>query len=178
VKRARRMPGDRGQALVEFAIVAPIFFLLVFGVIQVGLLLGSQAGLVDGVRESTRRASTYRINSSSFDATTFASICDAVETDLATRLKTAVIGFSSTKYSRTVSYEWKQDPDTSKYFLVAHIIATYKHPLFVPLVSNILDRFDSNPGDGAYTLTASEQMRVENPILDAPSSTSTQTCAT
>lgn len=172
-----RREKSRGQALVEFAIVAPIFFLLVFGVIQVGLLMGSQAGLVDGVREAARRASTYRINSSSFDAVTFPTICSTIETDLATRLSTSIFGFSSTNFSRTVSYEWVQDPDTSKYFLVAHISATYKHPLFVPLVSTVLDRFDGTPGDGKYTLTASEQMRVENPILSAPSNTTTQTCS-
>ena len=68
--RVRRHAGDRaGQSLAEFALVAPIFFLLVFGVIQLGLVIAAQNGLVDGVREAARRAATYRINEGSFDAT-------------------------------------------------------------------------------------------------------------
>ncbi|MBF8290934.1 MAG: hypothetical protein HW391_1902, partial [Chloroflexi bacterium] len=34
-----------GQALPEFAIIAPLFFLVVFGIIQMGFLLAGQNGL-------------------------------------------------------------------------------------------------------------------------------------
>ena len=165
----------RGQSLAEFAIVAPIFFLLVFSVIQLGLVMSAQNGLVDGVRTAARRAATYRINEASFDATVFPSICSAVKTDLSTRLSKRVIGYSAADVTSTVSYEWVPDPESGQYFLVAKVSATYRNPLYVPLVSFFLDSSDGSV-DGVLSLKASEQMRVENPALDTPASTADETC--
>ena len=173
-----RRPGRgsaRGQSLAEFALVAPIFFLLVFTVIQLGLVMASQNGLVDGVRSATRRAATYRINEQSFDPTVWSSICSTIDTELTTRLGTRVIGFVPSRLTRTISYEWQQNPGGSDYFLVAHITASYNNQLYVPLVSAFLDRSDGVVDD-QLTLTASEQMRVENPALDAPASLTSQSC--
>jgi len=168
----------RGQALAEFALIAPLFFLLIFFVVQLGIVMASQNGLVDGVRSATRRAATYRINEGSFDPTVWSSICSTIDSELTTRLKVRVIGFASSHLSRTIKYEWQQNPESGEYFLVAHITATYNNPLYVPLVSAILDWSDGNAAnpDNQLTLTASEQMRVENPALGTPSSTAPQTC--
>jgi hypothetical protein len=166
---------ERGQSLAEFALVAPIFFLLVFSVIQLGLIMASQNGLVDGVRSATRRAATYRVNEQSFDASTFASICSTIDTELTTRLGTRVIGFSPALLTRTIAYEWQPAPETGEYFLVAHITASYKNPLYVPLVSAFLDRSDGVV-DNRMALTASEQMRIENPALETPASLTAQSC--
>lgn len=174
--RRRRGPGARGQSLAEFALVAPIFFLLVFFVIQLGLVMASQNGLVDGVRTATRRAATYRINELTFqDASLKTSICSTIDTELVTRLRSRVIGFALANLSRTISYEWQQNPGGTDYFLVAHITASYKNPLYVPLVSAFLDRSDGVV-DNRMTLTASEQMRIENPALDPPASLTSQAC--
>src|SRR5437867_11379791 len=110
LRRRSEARRSRGQTLAEFAIVAPIFFLLVFTVIQLGLVMASQNGLVDGVRSATRRAATYRINEQSFDPTVWSSICSTIDTELTTRLKTRVIGFSASRLTRTISYEWQQNP--------------------------------------------------------------------
>ena len=166
--RFRLRERGRGQSLAEFAIVAPIFFLLVFGVIQIGLVMASQNGLVDGVRNAARRAATYRINEASFDATVWSSICDTIEAELDTRLSERVIGYVPSRLTRTITYEWEQNPETGDYFLVAHVDATYSNPLYVPLISYFLDSSDGTVDDN-LALKASEQMRVENPALDAPS---------
>ncbi len=47
-----------GQSLVEFALVAPLFFLLVFGVIDFGRLFFTQATLQHALREAGRYAVT------------------------------------------------------------------------------------------------------------------------
>lgn len=173
--RARRR-AQRGQALVEFALIAPLLFLLLFGVIQLGLLMGQQNGLVNGVRDSARRAATYRINQDSFDTSTFAAICSTVEANLNSHLRSSIPGYSATLLSRTISYEWRSNPTASggtpTYFLVAHVQATYSAPIYIPLVGAAL------PGTagGHFNLSASEEMRVENPAL-TPTSTTTQTCA-
>ena len=49
---------DRGQALPEFALVAPVFFLVLFGIIQMGFLLAGQNGMSNAAREAARYAST------------------------------------------------------------------------------------------------------------------------
>ena len=155
--------------------VAPIFFLLVFSVIQVGLVMASQNGLVDGVRSAARRAATYRINEESFDPTIWPQICASIDADLRTRLRNRVIGYADTNLTRAISYEWQPNPESGEYFLVTHITASYRNPLYVPLVSAFLDRSDGTVDD-RLTLTASEQMRVENDALTGPTSLAAQSC--
>src|SRR5436190_16514007 len=121
----RRRGKAHGQALAEFALVAPIFFLLVFSVIQLGLVLAAQNGLVDGVRSATRRAATYRINEASFDPSVWPSICSTIDSELRTRLGVRVIGFAPSHLTPTIRYEWQQNPEGGEYFLVAHISASY-----------------------------------------------------
>ena len=48
----------RGQAVPEFALVAPLLFLILFAIIQFGFTLGGQIGFTNGVREAARYAST------------------------------------------------------------------------------------------------------------------------
>jgi len=46
--------GQRGQAMVEFALVAPIFFLLLFAVIDFGRYVYTANGLNEAAREAAR----------------------------------------------------------------------------------------------------------------------------
>lgn len=57
--RSRRFPrgrGGKGAALVEFAIILPVFFLLVFGIIEFGYAFFQQLDLRHGAREGARLA--------------------------------------------------------------------------------------------------------------------------
>jgi Flp pilus assembly protein TadG len=47
---------DRGAAAVEFAVVVPLLLLIVFGIINFGILFSQQLTLNNGVREGDRRA--------------------------------------------------------------------------------------------------------------------------
>lgn len=53
----RPTESERGAILIEFAFVAPVFLILVFGVVQFGLLLNQQQGLHAAAREGGRLAS-------------------------------------------------------------------------------------------------------------------------
>lgn len=164
---------ERGQALPEFALVAPLLFLLLFGVIQVGLLMAAQNGLVNGVRDSARRAATYRVTDLSLTGTIFNAVCGAVETELGNRLRKEIPGFvpDATRLNTTIAYVWIPDPTTGEYSVVATVSVTYSAPIYVPLVGYVI-----HPSDPAnLVLSASEQMRVENPPL-TPSDLTTQTC--
>jgi hypothetical protein len=57
--RARR---SRGQALVEFAIVAPVFFLLIFGVIEAGRFIFYYHTLNHATRKGARYAIIHGSN--------------------------------------------------------------------------------------------------------------------
>ena len=154
---------ERGQSLVEFALIAPLLFLLLFGVIQFGFLMGGQIGLTNGVRETARYAATVPT------ATTV-----QVRNELLnSQLPKAVPGFRGGNIvagSTTVSYCWYTNPNNTVSFPSwserVIVTATYRHPLFVPLISNIIDRIDGS-ADNALTATAREEMRVENPRITA-----------
>ncbi len=70
---------DRGAALVEFALVAPLFFFIVFGGIEVGLLARSYLSLEDVTRRSARIASIER-NRPNADAEILTSVQNRIDT--------------------------------------------------------------------------------------------------
>ena len=51
-----RGKGDEGAALVEFALIAPILFLLIFGVIEFGWAFSQNMDVRHGARETARLA--------------------------------------------------------------------------------------------------------------------------
>ena len=55
-----RIRNQKGQAMVEFVIVAPILLLLVFGIIQFGILFNNYLTLTDAVRAGARQAAVSR----------------------------------------------------------------------------------------------------------------------
>lgn len=62
--RIRTSSADRttqdGQALVEFALVIPVFLLLVMGIIQFGMVFKDYMALTDATRVGARQASVAR----------------------------------------------------------------------------------------------------------------------
>ena len=54
LKSFRRTRSDRGAAMVEFAIVAPLLLLLVFGIIEFGRAYNAQNTLTHAAREGVR----------------------------------------------------------------------------------------------------------------------------
>lgn len=55
-RAGRRALGSRGAAAVEFALVAPVFFLVVIGMIEVGRALMVQQALTNASRAGAREA--------------------------------------------------------------------------------------------------------------------------
>jgi Flp pilus assembly protein TadG len=56
-KLARRLsPSERGAALVEFALVAPLLLLIVFGVIDFGIAFANYENVRSGTRDAARMA--------------------------------------------------------------------------------------------------------------------------
>jgi Flp pilus assembly protein TadG len=61
ITRKQTFRKSEGQAMVEFAIVAPILLVLVFGIIQFGILFNNYLTLTDAVRAGARQAAVSRI---------------------------------------------------------------------------------------------------------------------
>jgi Flp pilus assembly protein TadG len=164
VMRLRSRSCDDGQALVEFAFVAPIFFLILFGIIQLGLIFGGQNYLVNTVREVARYAAPYRVIDDAGATTT----CSTVASSLTTLLRSSGLTAdpSSNRTFPTVTYKWNPEPGTSPttYYVTVTVRAEYKFPLYVPIVGNFIDNMDG-VHDNNIRLSAQEEMRVENDPL-------------
>lgn len=56
----QRLRNDKGQTMVEFAMVLPLLCLLLFGVIQFGIVFNHYLDLTDAVRAGARKAAVSR----------------------------------------------------------------------------------------------------------------------
>ena len=150
-----------GQATPEFALIAPILFLILFAIIQFGITLSGHIGFTNGVREAARYASTIP------NAT-----ATQVEDELRLRsLPKAIVGFAASNFdgpATTVTYCAYTNPNHTvaapSYSIKVRVTAVYKHSLFLPLVNLVVDGIDGS-SDGKLTAVVTEEMRVENPRL-------------
>lgn len=84
LRAAHRGERDRGATAVEFALVAPILLLLVFGIIEYGLWFSDSLATRQGVREAARQGvvanfgdGSCDLNGASGDANSLALMCTA-----------------------------------------------------------------------------------------------------
>jgi len=54
---------ERGQAMVEFALVIPIFLMLLLGILQFGIIFNNFITLTDAARAGSRVAAVSRLDS-------------------------------------------------------------------------------------------------------------------
>jgi Flp pilus assembly protein TadG len=59
MKRKKRGIGERGVSAIEFALLAPFLFMLVFGVIEFGVMLYDKAMITNACREAARIGMVY-----------------------------------------------------------------------------------------------------------------------
>jgi Flp pilus assembly protein TadG len=62
MKIFRVLKKNDGAAAVEFAIIAPLFFVLLFGIIEFSALLYNQAVITNASREAARYSATFYTN--------------------------------------------------------------------------------------------------------------------
>jgi len=99
---------DRGQTMVEFALVIPILCVVLFGVIQFGILYKNYVTLTDAARVGARKAAVSR-----HDA-------DRVATTVA-KVKSSASGLDPAKLNVTVSATaWEHGQDVT-------VTATYPY---------------------------------------------------
>ena len=139
-----------GQALTEFALVAPLLLTFLLGIIQFGFVFGSHIGLTNATREIARYASTALIDSN-------------LNPQIDSVMSRSIPAFNSTFASVTPSYCWYADPGTpTTYSYRVRVLATYRHPLWIPLVGELVDQIDGTD-DSRFQTGAVEEMRLETP---------------
>jgi Flp pilus assembly protein TadG len=60
LNQKRQLSGERGQTMVEFALVLPLLCVLLFGVIQFGIVFNNYVTLTDAARAGARKAAVSR----------------------------------------------------------------------------------------------------------------------
>ena len=154
-----RGPRQRGQSLVEFALVLIPALLLMLGTAQFGLMLGTQVGLTNTARDVARWAATIPTATAAQASANGTSAYNEMLTRLPANVPMYGAGNLKTPGSG-VSYCSYTDPLGNPAVQVT-VTVQYRHPLFFPLLSNILDGIDGDT-DGALTIGTTESMHVEN----------------
>jgi hypothetical protein len=124
--------GERGQSLVEFAMVVPLLLLLVFGVIDFGRLLMNQVTLTNAVREGARLASV-----------------GGTSGEVTSRVQTTAPGLSP-----SVSYS----PAVPGQNLTVSATATVN---FITPVGKFISMLGGGSAKNSFTLSSSSNMRRE-----------------
>ena len=89
-RRTRRRPRTRGQALVEFAFVLPIFVLVLSGILDFGFMLFARMTVINAAREGARAAVTAS------DPTTIPSVATGAAQAVASGIGAASLGVTAT----------------------------------------------------------------------------------
>ena len=123
---------EKGQSMVEFALVLPLLLILLFGILEFGLIFNSYLTITHASREGARIASL-----GGTDAEVIARVNDVSAVLYPENLSVAV---SPSQFSR--------DRGNS-----VTVTVTYRHQLIIPIIGSIIG--DTVPVSGATT------MRVE-----------------
>ena len=105
----RRIGDERGQTMAEFAIVLPVLVVLLFGVIQFGILFNNYVTLTDAVRAGARMAAVSRNDADPTGAAT-------------TAVRTSASDLNQSNLNVTVSSAWAAGTDVT-------VTATYPYSI-------------------------------------------------
>jgi Flp pilus assembly protein TadG len=161
--RARNWRDSSGQSVAEFALVLPILAIILMAILQFAFIFGTQIGLTNAAREAARFASVVRTDKVATAPNSANSHGPAVRAELIDRIlpnnvQSYVPGNLNAGQTK-VCYQSFTDASGATAIRVKVDVA-YGHPLFIPLIADWLTN-----GSGLLTVTASEQLPVENPPI-------------
>lgn len=134
---------SRAQAMVEFALVAPLFFLLLFGIIEAGRFIFYYETLNHATREGARYAIVNGANTIGCPTgppAPGASACDVPGNNVVTRVRQSAFGMSATGISvdrcwwyLACDFATHGDGDNARGATVT-VTASYTYSSLIPLV--------------------------------------------
>ena len=157
-RRHLRTTKGRGQALIEFALVAPIMILLLAALVQFGVIFERQIGIENAVREAARRGATQ-------DTTVALANAGANATWTRNQLITLLGNTQAHDPARDVDLQAcfytpaALDP-AGNHQVWVKVHAGYEHPLFLPIIDLLLDGIDG-VSDGRLRADTESTFHVE-----------------
>ena len=125
---------SRAQAMVEFALVAPMFFLLLFGIIEAGRFIFYYETLNNATREGARYAIVNGANTlgcPSGPPAPGSTPCDVPGENVKQRVRQSAVGVGGTI---TVTPTWGGTPPNNGRGSTVTVVATATYRTLVPLV--------------------------------------------
>lgn len=161
VKSAHARKSERGVTAIEFALIAPVFFMFLIGITEVSLLLLAEHLLENATYNASRVAKTGYIAE---DKTQMETMMDALITrlqGLAPLLDVAKISVTSTAYGSLSDIgqpeEGVEGLGTPEQVVVYTV--TYPWKIFTPMIGTIM-------GDANYNINLSSRIVVRNEPYD------------
>jgi len=125
------LKNQKGQALVEFAIILPLLLLLVMGIFQFGMMINSYLTIQNITREGARAA-----------------IVGSMDSEIIHRMKQ----ISPTLNHNQLSIDITPSQGIRRSGESLTVKVSYRYPMTVPIISNLFSE---------VTLNAKTSMRVE-----------------
>ena len=153
----RRLASSRGQGLVEFAVIFPIFMSLIFLVFDGGIVMGRYAEMNNASKEGARLAAT-----------------GVSETTIITRTRQHARGLVDTATTDCTAYnastsaicvDWldREDGDgirnAGQVGSAVRVRVKYNYPMITPLINRVVNGID---------VETCAIMRLEKPIPNPP----------
>jgi len=166
---ARLAPRARsGSVIVEFALIAPVFFILLMGTIETGVIFLEDFVLQNAINDVSRQIRTGQVALGSISQTAFRqSICDSIgpllacDSNLQVDVET-VATFSQAALTNPITASNTLDPTLNKWqpgtvCSVVLVRAFYTYTVLTPLLQPILANINSTQ----HLLTAAVAFRNE-----------------
>ena len=136
--------------------------LLLLGIVQFAFIYNAQVGLTNAIRDSARFGSTL----TTVDGTSAQKTADDTYANLTSRLGSYVSPYEAANLvlppaSQACVSQHLDGAGASPAFV--RVTATYDHPLFVPIVGAIIDALDGSSSPGAYRISVTTELRIDNP---------------
>jgi Flp pilus assembly protein TadG len=170
LRRFRR--NRRGSAAVEFALVAPLFFALLFAILESALVFFAGQVLETGTQDAARAFLTSQVQSNGTNATDFKqTICDKVSamfacTDVYVDVRSYPKGTAITiadpidgSGNFTNSFVYEPPPANSENTVVVR--AFYQWPIYVTKLGYNIANIGKNTANGKRLLAATAALRPQ-----------------
>lgn len=145
LKRSRR--DNRGSAAMEFAFVAPVFFMILLGIIEGGVMFFGQAALMNATQDAARLIRTGQAQGSIDQATFTQDVCNGIKAllscaNLQVDVQNYPSGFTASQASPTDSsgnlLTGQNRYNTGSPCDVVIVRAFYKYTIVTPLLTPFL----------------------------------------
>lgn len=170
LRRRWRDDGEKGSAAIEFAMIAPVFFLFLFGIIETGVIFFGTAMLQNATDDTARQIRTGQLQGALTSAQLVAQVCSEISglissSDCTNNLQIdlrSYTSFGASSYPSVTKSDGTVDPALLKVQTAADCSVVlfrsfYPWKIMTPLMSTLLE----NTTTGIYMLSSSAAFRTE-----------------